>query len=103
MAPRTILMPLLLALLVFIFCQAGAAHAASSLDEWRSEAGRTRTLAENDAPRAYEDAKRLQATLPADATAADRARSLNLLSRIETYLALTGPAAAHAQEAVDLA
>ena len=62
MAPRTILMPLLLALLVFIFCQAGAAHAASSLDEWRSEASRARTLAENDAPRAYEDAKRLQAT-----------------------------------------
>ena len=96
-------MPFLLALLVFVFCQAGAAQAAPSLDEWRSEASQARQLAENAAPRAYEDAKRLQATLPADATPADRARSLNLLSRIETYMALTEPAAAHAQQAFDLA
>jgi PAS domain S-box-containing protein len=85
-----------------ILCTCAAA-AAEALDDWRSEAGRIRTLAENDAPRAYEAAKRLQADLPSDATPADRARALNLLSRIETYLALTEPAAAHAREAFDLA
>jgi PAS domain S-box-containing protein len=73
------------------------------LDSWRAEAGRVRTLAENDAPRAYEAAKRLQASLPPNATPSDKARALNLLSRIETYLALTEPAAAHATEAFQLA
>jgi PAS domain S-box-containing protein len=76
---------------------------AAPLDTWRSEAARIRVLAENDAPNAYEAAQRLQANLPADATPADRARALNLLSRIETYLALTEPAAAHARAAFDLA
>ncbi len=84
-------------------CQPAPAPAALQLGAWRAEAGRVRTLTENDAPRAYEAAKLLQAALPADATPADRARSLNLLARIETYLALTEPAAAHAQEAFQLA
>ena len=84
-------------------CGQAAAQAPASLDGWRAEATRTRVLAENDAPRAYEAAKRLQADLPSDATPADRAQSLNLLSRIETYLALTEPAAAHAHEAFELA
>jgi PAS domain S-box-containing protein len=79
------------------------ASPADSLGEWRIEAARTRTLAENNAPAAYETAKRLQSDLPADATPADRALALNLLARIETYLALTEPAAAHAHEALDLA
>jgi PAS domain S-box-containing protein len=92
-----------LILFVFGLCLPDAAHAASSLDEWRDEVGRTRTLAENDAPRAYEEAQRLQATLPADATPADQARVLNLLARIEIYLALTEQAADHAQLASDLA
>ncbi len=84
-------------------CGQSAAHAVPSLDVWRAQATQTRVLAENDAPRAYEAAKRLQTDLPLDATPADRARSLNLLSRIETYLALTEPAAAHAHAAFELA
>src|SRR5882757_6608726 len=69
-------------------CQPEESSAAVQLDVWRAEAGRTRMLAENDAPRAYEAAKRLQESLPANATPADRARALNLLARTETYLAL---------------
>src|SRR5882724_9823988 len=64
-----------------------AAFAAGPIDAWRDEAAVVRTLAENDAPHAYEEAKRLEATLPAEASAADRARALNLLARTETYLA----------------
>ena len=81
----------------------GIAFAADALDQWRREAGETRTLAENDAPRAYEQALRLQAALPADATPVDQARLLNLLSRIEVYLAMTEQAANHARHASDLA
>jgi PAS domain S-box-containing protein len=84
-------------------CQPVDGSAAVQLNAWRAEAGRARILAENDAPRAYDEAKRLQATLPSNATPADRARSLNLLARVETYLALTEPAAVHAQEAFQLA
>lgn len=84
-------------------CQPAGTSAAVQLDAWRAEASRTRVLAENDAARAYDAAKRLAASLPSNATPADRARSLNLLARIETYLALTDPAAAHAQEAFQLA
>ncbi|MDB6103532.1 MAG: hypothetical protein JWO52_3531 [Gammaproteobacteria bacterium] len=85
------------------FCQPREASAAMQLDVWRAEAGRVRMLSENDAPRAYDEAKRLAASVPSNATPADRARSLNLLARIETYLALTKPAAEHAQEAFKLA
>lgn len=85
----------------------GAANAApakpSSIDEWRAQATRIRQLADNDAPAAYREARELQANLPPEATLADKARALNLLSRIEAYLALTEPAAAHAREAFDLA
>ncbi|WP_140635151.1 ATP-binding protein [Methylibium rhizosphaerae] len=77
--------------------------AASALEAWRADAARVRTLAENNVPRAYEEARRLQASLPADATPADRARVLNLLSRAETYLGLTEEAAAHAGQAFELA
>jgi signal transduction histidine kinase/DNA-binding NarL/FixJ family response regulator len=80
-----------------------ATSAAAQLIGWRTSAAEIRLLAENDAPRAYEEAKKLQESLPAAATPADRARALNLLSRIETYLALTEPAAVHAQQAFDLA
>ncbi|HKX44129.1 MAG TPA: hypothetical protein VJO99_23425, partial [Burkholderiaceae bacterium] len=79
------------------------ACAATSLAAWRDDAARVRITAENDAPLAYNEAQRLQATLPTDATAADRVRVLNLLSRIETYMALTKAAAAHSKEAYDLA
>jgi PAS domain S-box-containing protein len=77
--------------------------ATSLLEAWRAEATRVRALAENDVPRAYEEARRLQASLPADATPADRARVLNLLSRAETYLGLTEEAAGHAEQAFELA
>jgi len=73
------------------------------IDTWRAEAARVRHLADNDAPAAYRDAQRLQATLPTRASPADRARALNLLSRLETYLGLTEPAATHAREAFELA
>ena len=94
-----VLVPALMGTALFLSVLANA----GSLDQWRVEAGRVRVLAENDAPSAYEAAKRLQASLPADATPVDLARGLNLLSRIETYLALTEPAAAHAHEAFELA
>lgn len=81
----------------------GPALAADTLDGWRDQAAQVRRLADNDAPRAYEEAKRLQAALPADAPPGDRARVLNLLARIETYMALTEPAAENAQAAFDLA
>jgi PAS domain S-box-containing protein len=90
-------------LMVLLAFPTGGDCQAPSLDNWRAEATRIRLLADNDAPEAYRAAQRLQANLPAQATAADRARVLNLLSRVETYLALTEPAAAHAQEALDLA
>jgi len=93
----------LMALWAAALCQAAQTPVAMQLDTWRSEAARIRLLAENDAPGAYEAAKRLEAGLPANAVAADRARALNLLSRIETYLALTQPAAAHAKQAFDIA
>jgi PAS domain S-box-containing protein len=76
------------------------AWAASPIDAWRTEAGQTRILAENAPPLAYKEAQRLQASLPADATAADRVRVLNLLARIEIYLALTQAAAEHADLAL---
>ena len=94
---------LALPVLLLLLGPAAPAWAAASLDEWRAEAARVRALAENNVPQAYEEAKRLRASLPADATPADQARALNLLSRAETYLGLTEEAAAHAQEAFDLA
>ena len=100
---RGVLITVLIALARVAFCQSPAQIAATQLDAWRAEAGRVRILAENDAPAAYEAAKRLASSLPAKAAPADQARALNLLSRIETYLALTGPAAAHAREAFQLA
>lgn len=91
------------ALLVAGLCLSGGARAANPLEAWRSDASMTRILAENDAPRAYERAKRLQETLPADATPADRARALNVLARAESYLGMPTEAAAHARQALELA
>jgi signal transduction histidine kinase len=82
---------------------AGLTAAQTTVAEWRQAATDTRVLAENDAPRAYEQARRLDASIPSDATPADRARALNLLARIEVYLALTEEAAQHAGRAFDLA
>src|SRR2546426_1121573 len=66
-----------------------------AIGAWRSEVGTARILAENDTAAAYKEAQRLQENLPADATPADQVRLLNLLSRIELYMALTDSAAAH--------
>lgn len=92
-----------LALLVFGLTLQHDVIAAGALEQWRSDADKVRRLAENDAPAAYEQAQRLQAELPADATPADQAKALNLRARIEIYLALTEPAAQHGQRAFELA
>lgn len=89
-------------LFVFGFYLSTTAHAAS-LEEWRNEAASIRILAENDAPLAYKDTLRLQANLPVDGTPADKARVLNLLSRIEIYLGQIEQAVKHAQQAMELA
>jgi PAS domain S-box-containing protein len=88
---------------VLLVAACGGALAAEPLEAWRGEARRVRILAENDAPRAYEEALRLQARLPSDAPPQDKALSLNLLARIETYLARTDDAERHAREAFDIA
>src|ERR1700740_1150622 len=90
-------------LLLFLASAAPAVAQANALDTWREDARQTRILAENDAPRAYAEAKRLQANLPPGATPADQARALNLLGRTEIYMAMTEQAAAHASQAFDLA
>src|SRR5689334_24704850 len=93
---------------VFAVLAIGVSAAASSpqnaavslsLDQWRRDVRDTRLLAENDAPRAYEQARRLEAALPVDAAAVDRARALNLLARTEIYMALPDQAAVHARRA----
>jgi PAS domain S-box-containing protein len=77
----------------------GPARAAGAPDAWRADVMRIRTLAENDPTWAYQQAKSLQAGLPADAGPADRAQALNLLARAEIYLGLTDLAADHAAQA----
>jgi PAS domain S-box-containing protein len=84
-------------------CQPTPGTHAGPLEEWRAEAARVRQLADNDTPRAYQEAQRLEATLPPGGTPVDRARALNLLARAEAYLGLTAPAAAHARQALTLA
>jgi PAS domain S-box-containing protein len=80
-----------------------AAAPRTSIAQWRAAVERGRALAENDAPRAHAEALRLYSALPADASSADRAQSLNLLSRTEVYLGLSDQADAHAQQALALA
>jgi PAS domain S-box-containing protein len=50
---------------------------AAQLEQWRAEVARTRQLAGNDGPAAYERALKLHSEIPADAPAADQARVLN--------------------------
>ena len=77
-----------------------AASLAAPIDDWRQRAAAARRLADNDAPAAYAQAQRLQAELPAGATAADRVRVLNLLARVEIHIAKTSAAMVHAEEAL---
>ena len=82
---------------------ARAADAGDTIAAWRRDVARVRLLADNDAPQAYEQAQQLQAALPSTAAPTDRARVLNLLSRVENHLALTGRASADANAALSLA
>lgn len=93
------------ALAVALLLQAGMARAADSemLDAWRHQVSQARQLAENDAPAALWEARRLQAELPVDASFADRVRVFNLLSRIENYLMQVPQALLHARQAQALA
>lgn len=94
---------LMLFVVLFTLGLTAAAHAADPLDAWRAAIARTRVLAENDTPRALDEVLRLQAMLPADAHDTDRARALNVLARVELYLARTAEAAEHARLARNLA
>jgi signal transduction histidine kinase len=98
-----VLLAVLVALPTSGWCLVDSPTRQLSIEAWRAEATEARLLADNDAPAAYRAAKRLQAALTVQATDSDRARVLNLLSRVETYLALTDAAAGHAREALDLA
>ena len=76
---------------------------AAALDDWRTAVAATRLLAENDAQKARDRARELDAALPEGATAADRARVLNVLARAETYLGLIDEAGVHADAAYSVA
>lgn len=82
---------------------AAPAEGGGPLEAWRARAAEARTLAENDAPAAYDEAQRLRDTLPADAPATDQAWLLNLLARIEIYLGQTETSAEHTRQAFELA
>jgi PAS domain S-box-containing protein len=84
-------------------CPLAFAQGAGSIEAWRAKVVEVRTLAENDAPAAYEEALRLRDALPADAAPADRVRLLNLLARTEIYIAQTERSAEHVREAFELA
>jgi PAS domain S-box-containing protein len=89
--------------LFLIFAWCNAVHADNALEQWRSKAGETRQLAENDIPAAYAQAQRLQAELPADALPSDRIKALNVLARTEIYMGLTDLTEQHVQQAFELA
>jgi signal transduction histidine kinase len=93
---------MVLAVTVLLVARAAGAQ-QPTLEAWRAEASRIRLLAENDAAQAETDVERLRAALPPDATPADRARLLNVLSRIEVYRGASRNAANHAREARALA
>ena len=92
-------------------CLAGAAlclaatgaAATPAIDVWRGEIDATRLLADNDIVRAHAQVLQLAGDMPAEASAQDRVHALNVLARIENYMALTDQAAATAHSALDLA
>jgi len=92
-------------LLCALFAIAASPSAAQSVDiaQWRQKLADIRILAENDSPRAYEQAQRQAEAMPAEATPEDRARMLNLLARLQIHLAMPEAAAASAHQARDLA
>ena len=88
---------------LLLLCNLAIATPRMSAEQWRAAARKDRLLAENDVPRAYAEALRLQAALPGTASSADQARALNLLARTEVYSGLTAQADAHARQALALA
>ncbi len=76
---------------------------AFSQETWRVEAEQLRKMALNDPRSAYEQARQLHAELFSGATPVDEARILNLMARIEHYLALTEVSQIHAKAALQLA
>jgi len=87
-----------------LLCWALAAPAvAMEIDAWRAEAQAVRILAENDVGQARLRAARLDAEMPPDAPASERARLLNLQARIALYQAETEAAASLAEQAMKLA
>lgn len=62
-----------------------------------------RLMAENDVPGAYSQVQKLRSELTESATARERVQLLNLQARIEFLLALTEQAAAHNNQALQLA
>jgi PAS domain S-box-containing protein len=92
-----------MAVVLLALCASAAAHAAMPLDDWRNALADLRVKAENDAPQAYLDAQLLQKDTPSGAMLADRARMLNLLSRIELHLALIPESVGHSAEAMAVA
>jgi len=77
-----------------------AAAVAAPIDDWRGRAAAVRKLADNDAPAALVQARRLLEELPPDAPATDRVHGLNLLARIEIHLGHTSDAVARAEQAL---
>jgi PAS domain S-box-containing protein len=84
-------------------CLPGISLADTALEAWRKEVASVRTLAENDAALAYQNAQSLEANFPADAKPSDKAKILNVLARTELYTTQTSAAAIHAQQALNLA
>ena len=100
---RTLVWAIGLGLAAMPLLAPAAAASPMSVVQWRAAAESDRALAENDVPRAYAEALRLRAALPAGAPLADQAYALNLLARTEAYLGLTAEADAHARQALALA
>lgn len=88
---------------IMLLLSCSTVSAENNLGDWRSSVAAVRLLAESNAHAAYNEGQQLQAHMPQTASFADQARLLNLLSRIENYLALSEQAARHASQALDLA
>jgi signal transduction histidine kinase/DNA-binding response OmpR family regulator/HPt (histidine-containing phosphotransfer) domain-containing protein/tetratricopeptide (TPR) repeat protein len=92
-----------LAAVLALFMAAWAPAHAAGLAEWRQDVAQTRRLADNDVPGALLKVRELQRTVPPDADAADQARVLNVLARVEAYIGNIDDAAAHADAAYAIA
>lgn len=89
--------------LLVLACGFSGIAAAVPLEAWRGEVVQTRKLADSDARRAHAQAVGLEASIPSNATPADRVDMLNLLARTETYIARSESAEKHARHALSLA